>query len=174
MLMTDLDKKQFYDNATKKILNQLNGMNLPADKYKEAVKWTKIFRAVFEFDEFKQEVFIEKDNPYWDFGYDSAGFCRMASITFSILMDFREWQLMAIDKDQWGGKMGHHYLKHLPSGKYFDLTYDQFAVEGFEVPYNLGKPATFGLSSKDETMRFSKALGIDLQKVLKEYSKRGK
>lgn len=167
--MKSQEKIDFYNKATKNILARLDMLNLTKEQHKKAEDLVKKFRDAFTKEEVKKATFLGPDNDmFWDLGYDSGGFCRVASISFAIAMDFHDWQLMAIDDTQWPGKMSHHYLKHIPSGKFFDLTYDQFAVDGLTVPYNLGQKAAYSLSLQDEAHKFAKMVGIDLIKSLIE------
>ncbi len=162
------EHKVFYEQATKNILAQLKMLNLSPEKYKRATDLTVKFRKAFQQDAVKKATFITPDSKIWDLGYDSAGFCRVASITFALAMDFHEWQLMAIDKEDWYGEMGHHWLKHIPSGKIFDITYDQFTVDGLQLPYNLGVPTAYNLSLHDETHKFAKSVDLNIIKLLME------
>ncbi len=160
------EHKLFYEAATKRILAQLDSLGLPADKKQRAVKLVNLFRESFTHDDVKKATFIDGDNDIWDLGYDSGGFCRVASITFAIAMDFHDWQLMHVEKEDWVAP--HHYLKHIPSGKFFDITYDQFAINGLEVPYEIGKKAAYNLSFNDDTSKFAKSVGLDIIKMLIE------
>ena len=169
--MYDIDKKQFYEAATQKILSQIDSMGLAPDDKRQAVYFTRLFREAFKYDEVKKYTFITPYSKIWDLGYDSAGFCRAASITFAIVMGMRDWQLMCIDESDWSLREPHHYLKHIPSGKFFDITYDQFAIDGFTVPYDLGHKAIFGLTPNDIPIKFAKVLDIDIIDVLKGKSK---
>lgn len=162
------EHKIYYKHATKKILAQLNALNLTPEKQKRATELVLKFRAAFTNDDVKKATFITPDSPIWNLGYDSAGFCRVASISFALAMGFRDWQLMSIDKDDWYGQMGHHWLKHIPTGKVFDITYDQFTVDKLKLPYHLGHKTAYGLSMQDETHKFAKCVGIDILKLLME------
>lgn len=153
-------KQKFYEDATLNLLNQINKLKLTPKKKRDAVLYTRVFRELFKLDEVKQYTFVTDENKIWDFGYDSAGFCYAASVSFAIALGIKDWQLMCIDGDKYAGRMDHHYLRHIPTGTFFDITYDQFAVEGITVPYELGTPAQFSLSSKDTPYRFAKAVGI--------------
>lgn len=160
------EHKLFYEAATKRILAQLDSLGLPADKKQHAVKLVNLFRESFTHDDIKKATFITTHNKIWDFGYDSGGFCRVASITFAIAMNLYDWQLMFIGTDKW--VMPHHYLKHIPSGKFFDITYDQFAIKNLTVPYELGQNAIYNLSPTDNTLKFAKSVGLDIIKMLIE------
>ncbi len=165
--MDNINKKEFYESATRKILSKIDNMALAPDDRRQAIYFTKLFREAFKFDEIKQYTFITKYNKIWDLGYDSAGFCRAASITFAIVMGLKDWQLMCIDESEWSVHESHHYLKHIPSGEFFDITYDQFAIDGITVPYDFGHKAIFGLTPNDYPIKFARALDIDIIDVLK-------
>ena len=162
------EHKVFYEQATKNILAQLKMLNLSPEKFKRATNLVLQFRKAFQQDDVKKATFITATDKTWNLGYDSAGFCRVASITFAIAMDFHEWQLMTIGKDDWCGEMGHHWLQHIPTGKVFDITYDQFTVDNLKLPYHLGRKAAFNLSLQDETHKFAKSVGLDIIKLLME------
>ncbi len=166
------DKKQFYNDATNRLLLQLNDMDLSPKDKQNAIFYTKLFREAFKYDEIKQYTFVTPESNIWDLGYDSAGFCRISSTAFSIAMGINDWKLMRVDAEQWDGNASHHYLRHIPSGKFFDLTYDQFAVEGLTVPYEIGKPAAYRLYPNNDIMRFADALNIDIINILKGNHKR--
>jgi len=161
------DKKLFYEKATQKLLSQIDGMGLKPDTKRQAIYFTRLFREAFKFDEIKKYTFITPYSNLWDLGYDSAGFCRAASITFAIVMGLTDWKLMYIDDIAWAAREPHHYLKHIPSGEFFDITYDQFEFNGYTVPYELGSEAIFGLKPMDTPIKFARALDIDLIGVLK-------
>lgn len=162
------EHKVYYEQATRNILARLKELNLTPEKYKQATELVVKFRNAFTSDEVKKATFITPDSKIWNLGYDSAGFCRVASISFAIAMDFHDWQLMSINKDQWVGQMGHHWLQHVPTGKVFDITYDQFTVDNLKLPYHLGKKTAYGLSLQDEAHKFAKAVDLDLIKLLME------
>lgn len=164
--MNNKEKIAFYESATKNLLGQINKMNLAPEDKQKAVYYTSFFREAFKYDVIKQKTFLTRGNKIWDFGYDSAGFCYASSSVFSVIMGLDDWNLMCIDADQWPGRFSHHYLKHVPSGMYFDLTYDQFSVDGYTVPYELGERVFVRLDKKDSPMRFSKALNIDVIGIL--------
>ena len=167
--MNDKYKKDFYEQATAKILNQINDFGLSGEDKKKAIYFTKLFRESFKYDEIKKYLFITPESKIWDLGYDSAGFCRVASVAFSVVMGVKDWQLMCINDNQWYGDALHHYLKHMPSGKFFDITYDQFAIEGYKIPYELGHRTAFNLFPGDISWKYADALGI--WKMLKKQTK---
>lgn len=155
-----------YKEATKKILAQIDAMRLEPEKRDRAIHLVQLFRESFTNSEIKRATFLanSKDN-IWDLGYDSAGFCRVSSISFMVAMDWHDWQLMAVDKDRGEWYYSHHYLRHKPSGKILDLTYDQFLQP---VPYKAGHSVDMGAFLKDETSVFANSIGLDLKKLLIE------
>ncbi len=166
------EKKIFYENATKELLARLNKIGLQPDDKHKAVYYTKLFREAFKYDDIKKYVFLSSKNTQWNFGYDSAGFCYASSVVFSIVTGFQNWNLMYIESDKWPGHIPHYYLRHIKTGDFFDITYDQFGVDGLTVPYKIGEQAPFALTPGDTPFRFAKALDIDLIKILKTDSPR--
>ena len=155
-----------YQKATKKILAQIDAMGLSPEKRKKAIHFVQLFREAFTKEEVKKATaWANSADNIWDLGYDSAGFCRVSSISFMIAMDFHDWQLMAVDKEKCQWKYSHHWLQHKASGKILDLTYDQFLTP---VPYKAGEPAEMGAFLKDETAVFARSIGLDLTKMLIE------
>ena len=166
------NKKEFYESATKEILSQLDSFGLSKADKNKAVYFTKLFRGFFKCDEIKQYMFITPESKIWDFGYDSAGFCRIASISFAIVMGVKDWQLMCVNDNQWTGQASHHYLRHIPSGKFFDITYDQFVFYDKKIPYELGHITSFNLSPGDMVWKFvTNVLNMDIIEILKKESK---
>lgn len=170
--MDNKDKKSFYESATRNILAQIGTMGLSDFKEKQAIYYVKLFRELFKYDEIKRWTFLTPENHIWDFGYDSAGFCYASSITFAIAMGFNDWQLMYIDGDKWAGGLPHYWLQHKSSKTFFDITYDQFAVDGFTVPYEIGESVAFALAPGDAAFKFADAAGVDIIKTLKGANKR--
>ena len=153
-----------YKQATKNILAQIDAMHLSPEKREKAVHFVKLFREAFTKEEVqKSTALANSEENIWGQGYDSGGFCRVASITFMIAMDFHDWQLMAVQDDVW--KYNHHWLQHKESGKVLDLTYDQFLSP---VPYELGQKTAMNLSLQDETHVFAKHVGLDIMKMIVE------
>lgn len=152
-----------YKEATKKILAQIDALHLTPEKHECAIRLVQLLRKSFTNAEIRKATFLANSTDnVWDFGYESGGFCRVASILFMYAMpDSEDWQLMALDNGAW--KYEHHWLVHKPSGKILDLTYDQFISP---VPYELGKPVAPELSLQDEAHVFAKKLGFNLMKLI--------
>jgi hypothetical protein len=155
---------ELYKETTKKLLAKIDALHLAPEKRQKAIHFVQLFRESFTKEEVKKASFLANpENDRWDLGYDSGGFCRMASITFMFVMDFHDWQLMAIPEGKW--KYGHHWLVHKETGEIFDLTYDQFVSK---IPYEIGEPASPSMTLQDETHAFAKSVGIDLLKTIIE------
>ena len=170
--MNKKEKTDFYTTATKKLLAHLSDIGLQPEDKRKAVYYTKLFREAFKYDDIKKHVFLSSKNAQWSFGYDSAGFCYASSVVFSIVTGFQNWNLMYIDSDKWRGHLPHYYLQHIESGNFFDITYDQFGIDGLTVPYEIGEITPFALTPGDTPFRFADALDIDLIKILKNSNPR--
>ena len=88
--------KVYYEQATRNILARLKELNLSPEKYKRATDLVIKFRKAFTSDNVKKATFTTPDSDVWNLGYDSIGFCRVASISFAIAME------IAAD---WGGML---------------------------------------------------------------------
>lgn len=170
-----MNKKQIslYKQATENILNSINSLNIDKSNKDKAVKFVKLFRKSFQLPDVKYTTFVDKSGDISDLGYDSAGFCKVSSALFSILMGITDWKLMYIDKTQWN-QGSHHFLQHTPTSTIIDLTYDQFQDDAnniIPVPYHLGKQVyNYEISPGEKTRKFATKLGIDIIKALKEQS----
>ena len=155
-----------YKEATKKILAQIDAMHLTPEKRKRAIHFVNLFREAFTKEEVKKATALANstDNR-WDLGYDSGGFCRVSSISFMVAMDWHDWDLMAVDKEHGEWYYSHHWLKHKPSGKILDLTYDQFLSP---VPYKAGHVVKPGAFLTDETAAFADSVGLNLKQMIVE------
>ena len=125
----------------------------PTDK-KNAAHLTQVFRVAFQQPDVKQATFgpiLQHVDGNYLFQYDSNGLCRASSIAFARIMNkgSQDWQLKYIDELWTYGP--HHYLYHKPSKMVFDLTFDQFTVDGItQIPYYMGR--TVPNSDKDDDM----------------------
>jgi hypothetical protein len=166
--MKTKSKKNFYDSATASILSQITNFGLSNTNKDKAIHFIKLFRELFKYNEIKQYMFITPESRIWNLGYDSAGFCRIASVSFAVIMGVKDWQLMCINDNLWLGQASHHYLQHIPTGNFLDITYDQFAFYGKEIPYELGHSTAFNLSRGDMSWKFmTDVLNLDVISVLK-------
>ena len=162
------DKDIFYQHATNDLLNKLNMMNLSKDDKKRAGYFIRLFRDAFKRDSVKKDVFVTPRNVFWRFDYDSAGFCYVSSVVFSVVTGVQNWNLMYIDSDKWSVQIPHYYLQHVKSRIIFDLTYDQFSVKGLNIPYEIGEHIQLSLDKDDASFRFAKALNINFENMLKK------
>ena len=156
----DRNKEDFYKSATRKLLNQLDTMNMnPTDRL-AAKKLTLLFRNKFQDYDVQMATFGPDLN--YDismFSYDADGFCKASSFTFMNQMGPKDWQLMYIDELWTFGP--HHFLMHLPSRQVFDLTADQYTIYGIEVPYNMGYPMQLNKNERQSAERFAAALALN-------------
>lgn len=147
------DKQKFYKRATSKLLQQLNTMKLSPSERLLARKTTMLLRNSFQMPDVKNAVF---DIDWSVFKYDSDGFCLAASCAFIQMMDSPDWQLMYIGEIWSFGP--HHFLKHIPSNTVFDLTYDQYANYGLDIPYDIGTPIRKNAQHRDKSARLMRAI----------------
>lgn len=159
-----------YENATRGLLQKLDGMNLPLRERLRAKNFTLLFRDSFKLESVKHATFYQNvGNAYKDFPYDSYGFCRASSFAFVSLMKSPDWRLMYID-DLWTYGP-HFYVQHMPSKTVFDLTFDQYAYDGVQIPYNMGRPAKIDADGKNTIVRFLHAVGLDFTVATNNKSK---
>ena len=162
----DAIKKKFYEAATQKLLHDLDDMGLDKLSRMRAKNFVLLFRDSFKQDSVKHAAFsTEIGNDYKLFPYDSYGFCRASSLSFMALMPKKQWQLMYINEIWVHGP--HFYLRHVDSGKVFDLTFDQYEVEGLTVPYYFGRPTKPDANARHTVARFVNAIGLDFSVALK-------
>ncbi len=150
------EKEQFYEKATQKLLATIDKMEMDKVSRMRAKNLVLRFRDSFKLPDVKQKTF--SDN-YTCFTYDSDGFCYAASVDFALMMGGApDWKIKHIGESWAHGP--HHYLLHVPSNTVLDLTYDQFAVNGFEIPYNLGQTGKLVFEKDDSPARFAEAVGL--------------
>ena len=157
----DARKEQKFEDATKKLINQLDTMGLDKRSRLQAKNFVLLFRDSFKLDKVKRATF---ENTIGDdlklFTYDSDGFCKAASCSFVGLMNNpKEWRLMYINEIWAYGP--HFFVQHIPSGQPFDLTYDQYDHSGISVPYYIGRPIKMTGDAKNTAKRFLKSIGVD-------------
>ena len=159
-----------YESATRGLVQKLDSLNLPLKQRLRAKNLTLLFRDCFQQDSVKHATFYSYVGyDYKKFPYDSYGFCRASSFSFFALMDSPDRQLMYIDK-RW--KYGpHFYLMHMPSKTPFDLTFDQYAYDGHQIPYELGRPVKIDEDGKNVIVRFLHAAGLDFNLALNNLAK---
>lgn len=133
------NKELFYQNATQKLLRQLDSMKMTDTERHNAAQLVLIYRDSFKSNDVKRAVFGETLGDKIDlFRYPSDGFCKASCTAFIKAMDEKNWKLMYIDEIWTYGP--HFFLYHVPSRQNFDLTADQYTVQGLDVPYYLGRP----------------------------------
>ena len=128
----DSEKKIYYENATNKLLAQLDTMKMTDEERKQAKSWVALFRDSFKSEDIRFATFGRKIP---EFKYYADGLCKASSFAFMNAMDSKDWVMMYIDDASWN--MGPHvYLKHIPSKQVFDLTADQYFNQ--VIPYEYG------------------------------------
>lgn len=154
------DKEDFYHSATRKLLQQIDGMNMtPVDKH-QAKKLIMLFRNKFKDTDVKMATFgPDLNNDISALTYDADGFCKASSCTFMNILGPKDWQLMYINELWTFGP--HHYLMHLPSKQILDLTADQYTHSGIEIPYHMGYPVQLKPAERESATRFAAALAIN-------------
>ncbi len=154
------DKEQFYENATRKLLTDIEKMNMAKLQRVRAKNLVRYFRDSFKLQDVKYQTFwTDLGEDMKKFRYDSDGFCRASSVGFALMMGGEpDWKLMYIDELWTYGP--HHYLLHVPSKTVLDLTYDQYTNSGMTVPYFLGKPIKMEFKENDIEGRFAEALQL--------------
>ncbi len=152
-------KEEFFRAATRKLLNQLDTMNMNPAERLAAKKLTLLFRNKFQDYDVKMATFGPDLN--YDismFSYDADGFCKASSLAFLNQLNSPDWQLMYINELWTFGP--HHFLMHVPSRQVFDLTADQYTHYGIDVPYNMGYPVKLNEQESQSAARFAAALAL--------------
>ena len=157
---------QNFDNATRKLVAQLDTMGLDKTARMRAKNLVLLFRDSFKSADVKKATFSQTiGTDYTLFPYDSYGFCKAASCSFVSLMGApKEWRLMYIG-DLWTYGP-HYYVQHIKSGQVFDLTYDQYEYDGVAVPYQMGSPVKMDKEAQNTSVRFLHALGVDFMQAI--------
>lgn len=156
----------FYENATRKLLHDIDAMGLDKTARMRAKNFVLLFRDSFKLDSVKSATFMPSiGERYKTLEYDSAGFCRAASAAFVSLMNSSEWKLMQIGEDWTFGP--HFFVMHVPTGRVLDLTYDQYTATGLTVPYALGRGVAIEREETLSMTRFLHATGLDFMAAIK-------
>lgn len=163
----DKVKEQLFENATKKLISQLDTMGLDKFSRMQAKNFVLLFRDSFKSDAVKRATFSpEIGNDYTLFPYDSWGFCKASSAAFVSLMNKpKEWRLMYINEIWAYGP--HYFIQHIPSGQAFDLTQDQYFSDTTEIPYYMGLPIKISKDTQNTAVRFTHAIGLDFMNIIK-------
>lgn len=162
-------KEEIYEKATRNLLKKLDSMNMEKMSRVRAKNLTLLFRDSFKIPNVKYDTFMPEltRSEVEALGYDSSGFCRVASIGFKFLSDASDWGLYYIS-DIWPYGP-HHFLKHRKTRQVFDLTFDQFDYVGINIPYNLGRPIT--AHADKSVLRFIESVNPQLLDLLQQRNK---
>lgn len=162
----DKNKEQLFENATKKLIRQLDTMELVPLSRMQAKNFVLLFRDSFKLDSVKHATFAQTiGDDYKLFPYDAYGFCKAASCSFVSLMPKKEWQLMYIN-DLWTHGP-HYYVRHAKTKQVLDFTFDQYVYDGFDIPYHMGYPIKIDNEARNTTIRFLHSIGIDFMQAMK-------
>ncbi|MBQ8293817.1 MAG: hypothetical protein IJX89_00305 [Alphaproteobacteria bacterium] len=164
----DKANEQLFENATRKLIHQLDTMGLDNRSRMQAKNFVLLFRDSFKSDAVKKATFSNViGNDYRLFPYDSYGFCKAASCSFVALMDApKEWRVMYIGEMWTYGP--HYYVQHIKSGQVFDLTFDQYVYDKLNVPYYMGRPTKINREAQDTVVRFLHSIGVDYMDFVKK------
>ncbi|MBP3397884.1 MAG: hypothetical protein J6K82_03055 [Alphaproteobacteria bacterium] len=164
----DKQKEQLFEGATRKLIRQLDTMNLTQRSRMQAKNFVLLFRDSFKSEDVKKATFSRViGQDYKLFPYDSYGFCKAASCSFVALMNNpQEWRVMYIDEMWTYGP--HYYVQHIKTGQAFDLTYDQYAYDRLSVPYDMGRPVKINREAQDTVVRFLHSVGLDYVNFFKK------
>lgn len=155
-----------YESATRGLLQKPDEIVSDRSQRLRAKNLTLLFRDSFQLDSVKHATFYsDVGYDYKSFPYDSFGFCRASSFSFIALMNNPDWRLMYID-DLWTYGP-HFFVMHVPTKTPFDLTFDQYAYNGVEIPYNMGRPAKIDGDGKNVVVRFLHSAGLDFNVAVK-------
>lgn len=159
-----------YENATQGLLRKLDDMNLSLRDRLQAKNLTLLFRDSFKLEHVQHDTFYcEIGDNYKKFPYPSYGFCRASSFSFLAVMNNPDWKLMYIDEIWTYGP--HFFIQHAPTKTVFDLTFDQYAYHGLDIPYDLGRPVQMDYDAKNTITRFLHAAGFDFTQAIKNIEK---
>ncbi|MCQ2599038.1 MAG: hypothetical protein MJ187_01520 [Alphaproteobacteria bacterium] len=134
----DKKKNDFFENATKCLLYQLDNMDLSPMERMQAKNLVLLFRDSFKITYVKKATFASRlaDGAESVFTYDADAFCRASSCAFIKQMQSKKWRLMYINELWSYGP--HCFIQHVPTKTVFDLTADQYTIHGIKVPYDIG------------------------------------
>ena len=164
----DKQKEQLFEDATRKLIRQLDTMGLSQRSRMQAKNFVLLFRDSFKSEDVKKATFSRViGQDYKLFPYDSYGFCKAASCSFVALMNEpQEWRVMYIDEMWTYGP--HYYVQHIKTGQAFDLTYDQYTYDRLSVPYDMGRPVKINREAQDTVVRFLHSVGLDYVNFFKK------
>ncbi len=151
------EKEEFYQQATRRLLQQIDKMKMTDDQRRMARRFTLLFRNSFKSEAVKHATFDDQYGKRTDvFTYPSDGFCKASCFAFMNAMDSSDWKLMYISEIWTYGP--HFFLYHIPSKQNFDLTADQYTNIGISVPYELGRPERLEGKETASAQRFAIAV----------------
>lgn len=166
-----INKEKFYENATRKLLAQIDKMGLDKIPRLQAKNFVLLLRDSFKLPDVRQAVFSNISDLDWkETSYYSLGFCRSSSFTFIAFMASQGWQLMYLPYESWS-EGPHYYLKHKKSGLNLDITYDQYSFYNIKIPYDLGRKVKIDGEGKFTIVRFLNAMNMDFLPIINNIEK---
>ena len=160
------DKIDFFEASTQSLLRKLDAMKMDKMSRIRAKNFARAIRDSMLNPDVQIQTFNLRSHQC-NVGYDSVGFCRVASLSFMNLMSEKntitqDWDLFVVN----GRDTDHHFLQHRLDGAIFDLTFDQFSYNGIVVPYKCAHRTFVGVIDKDPLYDFYNACGFDKFKPL--------
>lgn len=171
-----VNKKSFYEDATEKLVQQVQEMTLPvtfSTKY-DLTEMVIKFRETFKNPELRSMVL----NPKYEQGRVrkerfSAGFCGIASYTWNQLFRMPDkseiWRMKQYSNNkEIYGLVNHVWLENVFDGTILDLTFDQsLDIEGnfVEIPYYLGNYINSNFDFQ-RAFKFAQKMGINLEDIV--------
>ena len=171
-----VNKKKLYDEATEKLVKQVETMYLPAEfqtKY-DLTEMVRRFRETFKNPSLRRLVLnpkYEKERVHN--ARFSAGFCGIASYTWNHLFRMPDrteiWRLKQYSGNKTiYGLSDHVWLGNKFDGSILDLAFDQSIDEEgtfVEIPYFLGETADSNFDFK-RAFLFAKRMNINLENIV--------
>ena len=123
------DKTTFFHDATERILNDIDAEHSDMHDFVLQLRHSMTMPDV-------RTVMVPSFHQM-NF-YPAQGFCELASLAIMNKLG-PDWDLMEIKWRDWAGGP-HFFIQHHITGQQLDMTYDQYAVHGIQIPYALGRP----------------------------------
>jgi len=165
------EREKFYENATRKLVAIADKMQFPSRIQNMRLKnLTLLFRDSYKIPEVQAYIAKHLTNTgggYSELTYAATGFCKTTKCVYILAGGADVWTLMYIPESWQAGP--HYFLRKKDSGEIFDITFDQYAYQKIEIPYDKGIPLSeVPFSPDDVALSFSEKLGIDLIAAMKE------
>jgi hypothetical protein len=170
------NKEQFYENATKDLLNRIDKMGLDLKIRLQAKNLVLLMRDSFKLSDVRQKVFstVSPGLEWKETSYYSCGFCRSSTFVYSAFMNFingsNEWDIMYLPYEVWSNG-SHYFLKHKKSDLILDITADQYSWYNIDIPYNIALKTKIDSEGKFTIIRFLNSVNMDFMPIIKNLEK---